>query len=185
MLQRNSEILWFGPLGVFCLLCVCFFFSVLREFLCFVAQCFKVFFLCSGCITVFLPPCSFLQAETSLDWRKLALEKQEPLLYQFFKHCWKHLSDYLLLSSRQQENWPFKSQSSLKLLDPPLVFKAVSSFYGVGPVFLKTSFSVQDCKDRNRGFVWGVEQNVRKAYAAGRQRSGIRFEEKRLYGLSS
>lgn len=36
-------------------LCVCLFFSVLKEFLCFVAQWFKVFFLCSGCITVFCP----------------------------------------------------------------------------------------------------------------------------------
>lgn len=136
----------------------------------------------------FLPPCSFWQAEMSLDWQKLALEKQEPLLCQFFKHCWKHLSDYLLLSSHQQGNWPFKSQSSLKLLGPPSVFKAVSSFCGIGPVFLKTSLSARDCKAKNRGFVWGVEQNMRKVYAAGRQRSGTRFEKtkkKGLYGLSS
>lgn len=133
----------------------------------------------------FLPPCSFLQAEMSLDWQKLALGKQEPLLCLFSKHCWKHLSDYLLLCSHQQGSWPSKSQSSLKLLDPPLVFKPVGGFYGIAPVFLKASLSARDCKDKNRGFVWGVEQNVRKAYAAGKQRYGISFEKKRLCGLSS
>lgn len=136
----------------------------------------------------FLPPCSFWQAEMSLDWQKLALEKQEPLLCQFFKHCWKHLSDYLLLSSHQQGSWPFKSQSSLKLLDPPSVFKAVSGFYGIGPLFLKTSLSARDCKAKNRGFVWGVEQNVRKVYAAWKTEIWYRVwktkKKKGLCGLS-
>lgn len=96
--------------------------------------CHIVFFFSAKCDRRFL----FWQVETSLAWQRQDLEKLGLLLCPSFKHCWRPLNVSLLWYSHPPGNLPFRSRNNLRLLDLPLVSRAVSGFCGIVYVKQKT-----------------------------------------------